>query len=85
MDELLAELYTIRKTKSELNNQENYVKWRIHTMMNQQGVNQFNTENYTCFRYIQERESIKRGRVDQTVWDQLATTDEFPILKVVPN
>jgi len=85
MDDLLAELHTVRQTKNDLIQQENYLKWRIHTMMNQQGVNQFNTENYTCFRYVQPRQSIKRSQVDQAVWAQLATEEDYPVLKVVPN
>lgn len=85
MDDILGELYNVRQTKNELIQQENYLKWRIHTLMNQQGTNQFTTPNYTCFRYIQPRESIKRSEVDEAVWTQLARQHDFPVLKVIPN
>lgn len=85
MDDLLDELYNVRQTKNNLNQQEKYLKWKIHTLMNQQGVNQFVTDNYRTFRYIQSREMIKRSKIDQGLWNQLATEEEYPVLKVVPN
>lgn len=82
---ILEKWYHVKKQIKDLQEKEEFLKYKIHNIMNQRQTNMVRSEYFTCARKVRTRRDIKKSKVPEEVWDEYAEEIEYPVLLLKKN
>lgn len=85
VEETLEAYFLVKRKMRELKYEEDFLKDRIHTLMNESGTNELVTPRFKAQRRLQIRENISRTSVPPDVWDRYAMPSSFTVLHITPS
>ncbi len=85
MNRLLESYFNVKRDLKELEYQENYLKQKIHTMLDNHQTDIMESPQYKITRTWRQRESIERAHVPANIWNEYKNVSEFPVLHLKPQ